>query len=577
MYKEPDRYGRNVKRTYCMIIGIAFMATLFLIPGEMANAVRAGWALNNQVVLLTACLALTLISFGVLLIRNEDLKSKKITLMELEASLSRHIAALESVKSALRESERSKSVLLSNIQGMAYRCSDKRSMAYDYVSTGCFDLTGYHQDKLLENRNLSYVDLIPEVHKDSLVKEWETAIAQRRSFKKEYEIIDASGCNKWVLDIGRGIFDDCGTVLALEGIVIDISEEKKRQEEIEYLSRHDLMTGLYKRQFFTKAIEKADQEESSLPLSFLVANLDGTRFINDVFGNAAGDAAIKTLAAIIRECSGAKHIAARTDGDEFTILMPADGRDAASALMGRIKGELSVHNEKYSSLGAHSFDISVSFGYNTKENADESIEEVLATAVEYMRRRKLLNRNSSHSNLLTSIKATLYERSQETQEHAQRLARISKSIAARLDLAQKSIEEIELFAMLHDIGKIGIDDTILKKPGKLTPDEWEEMQKHPEIGYRIAKSSPDLENIAEYILSHHENWDGSGYPRGLSGAEIPLFSRILAIADAYDAMTEDRVYRKALKAEDALAEIASKSGTQFDPEIAEIFIKMEGL
>jgi len=201
----------------------------------------------------------------------------------------------------------------------------------------------------------------------------------------------------------------------------------------------------------------------------------------------------------------------------------------------------------------------------------------LTTAVAYMRRRKLLNRNSSHGNLLTSIMATLYERSQETQEHAKRLARISKTIAARLGLEQKSIDEIELFAMLHDIGKVGIDDKILKKPGELTPSEWEDMKKHPEIGYRIAKSSPHLEKIAEYILTHHENWDGTGYPNGLKGIEIPLFSRILAIADAYDAMTEDRIYRKAVKPQDAIAEIALKSGSQFDPEITEIFMKMEGL
>ncbi len=577
MYKDTGEGTRSNEKIYWIITVIAAIAILFLIPKIMEIIANFGRDLTLQTGLLTTCSTLSLLAFGMLLVRNEDLKSKRLALTELESGLRRYITDLERTESALRESERSKSVLLANLQGMAYRCSGKNNMSFDYVSTGCFDLTGYPQDSLLDNRDLSYADLIHDSYKDFLAKEWDKAIAQNQAFRTEYEIIDACGRKKWVLDIGRGIFDDCGKTEALEGIVIDISDIKTSQEEIEYLSRHDLMTGLYKRHFFISAMEKADGDPTSFPISFLVANLDGTRFINDVFGYAAGDAAIKAIAGIIRECCREYDIPARTDGDEFTILMPDTNRETAGGLMNRIKEKLSAYNQKYSTLGSHSFDISVSFGYNTKENANENIEEVLATAVEYMRRRKLLNRNSSHGNLLTSIMATLYERSQETQEHAQRLARISKSIAARLGLAQKSIDELELFAMLHDIGKIGIDDHILKKPGELTQVEWKEMKKHPEIGYRIAKSSPDLENIAEYILTHHENWDGTGYPKGLKGVEIPLFSRILAIADAYDAMTEDRVYRKARKSEDAIAEIALRSGSQFDPEITKIFIKMEGL
>ena len=123
-----------------------------------------------------------------------------------------------------------------------------------------------------------------------------------------------------------------------------------------------------------------------------------------------------------------------------------------------------------------------------------------------------------------------------------------------------------------DIGKIGIDDSVLKKPGKLNDEEWVIMKKHPEIGYRIAKSASELEPIAEYILTHHEKWNGKGYPKGLKGEEIPLLSRILAVVDAYDAMTEDRVYRKAMSKEEAIMEILANAGEQFDPEIAKIFI-----
>jgi HD-GYP domain-containing protein (c-di-GMP phosphodiesterase class II) len=170
--------------------------------------------------------------------------------------------------------------------------------------------------------------------------------------------------------------------------------------------------------------------------------------------------------------------------------------------------------------------------------------------------------------------ATLYAKSQETEDHGQRLGRYCQMIGKRLGLGQKCLSELYLVSKLHDIGKIGIDDSILNKPDKLTAEEWEKMRKHPEIGHRIAMATPQLQHIAKYILYHHERWDGKGYPRELKGEDIPIVSRILAVADAFDAMTEDRVYRKALPREIALAEIKRNAGTQFDPEIAKIFIDL---
>ncbi len=136
------------------------------------------------------------------------------------------------------------------------------------------------------------------------------------------------------------------------------------------------------------------------------------------------------------------------------------------------------------------------------------------------------------------------------------------------------MDELALYALLHDIGKVGVDDRILNKPGRLDEEEWEQMKKHSEIGYRIAASAMELSHVADYILSHHERWDGKGYPRGLAGEQIPLLSRLLAIVDAYDAMTEDRVYRRALSNEEALREIVRRAGTQFDPQLAARFVRM---
>ncbi len=189
-----------------------------------------------------------------------------------------------------------------------------------------------------------------------------------------------------------------------------------------------------------------------------------------------------------------------------------------------------------------------------------------------MIRHKLLQRKSYHSAVLSSIMAALYASSQETEAHAKRIAFLSEMIGNRLNLPGKMLDELRLFSMLHDIGKVGIDDHILNKAGSLSDEEGGIMRRHPELGFRIAKSSPELESVAEYILTHHERWDGTGYPQGLRGDEIPLLSRILAVADAYDAMTQDRVYRRALTKEAALEEIRSNAGTQFDPFIAQVFI-----
>jgi HD-GYP domain-containing protein (c-di-GMP phosphodiesterase class II) len=154
------------------------------------------------------------------------------------------------------------------------------------------------------------------------------------------------------------------------------------------------------------------------------------------------------------------------------------------------------------------------------------------------------------------------------------LIHLSKTVGEAIGLTNQQFDELELFSTLHDIGKIGIDNQLLNKPAKLTDEEWIKMKKHSEIGYRIAMASPELMSIAYYILTHHERWDGKGYPQGLVGENIPILSRILAVSDAYDAMTQDRPYRKAMLKQDAIAEIVKNSGTQFDPDIARLLIEI---
>ncbi len=487
-----------------------------------------------------------------------------------------HLCIVEDVtqriltETALRESERSKAVLLAHLPGMAYRCRNDRDWTMLFVSEGCRKLTGYEPESLLYSKEISFNDLIAPKYREELRVEWDRILPQKMPINREYEIVDKNGIRKWVMEKGQGIYDEEGNVVALEGLIIDITEQKQREAQIKHMSDHDSLTGLYNRKFFEE--EKVKLEDKRyLPVSVIVANINGVRLINDAFGHAEGDRVIIEAASFMKRRCREGDVLARTGGDEFCLLLPNTDSHEAYGVLRSINEMCEQYNR---SKPNRRYDVSMSLGFGTKRSIDETIELAAKEAEEYMYNRKLLNRKSSHSTILSSIMTTMYERSQETEEHAERLSRLSKKIGERLQLPQKTLDELEVFAMLHDIGKVGIDDRILNKPGKLNEEEWAVMKRHPEIGYRIAVSSPELEPIAAYILSHHERWDGNGYPQGLKGECIPLLSRILAVSDAYDAMTEDRVYRKALSKEQAIEEIKKNAGTQFDPDIAQRFVEI---
>ena len=189
-----------------------------------------------------------------------------------------------------------------------------------------------------------------------------------------------------------------------------------------------------------------------------------------------------------------------------------------------------------------------------------------------MYQNKLYEAYSRRSKTLEIILNTLHEKNPREEQHSQRVAELCETMARQMGMSDSDIKKIKAAGLLHDIGKIGIQEALLNKPGILTEDEYQEIRKHSEIGYRILNTSPNMSEIAEIVLCHHERWDGKGYPKGRSKTDIPLFARIISIADAYDAMTSDRSYRRAMPVSYARNELIRGAGKQFDPELVDFFV-----
>ena len=341
---------------------------------------------------------------------------------------------------------------------------------------------------------------------------------QKSQRKNEEEVTYPDGHKVFLDTLKSPYYDPKGNVLGLIGVSRDITERKQKEEEILYLNYHDVLTGLYNRTFFDEEHKRLDTV-SSLPFSVIIGDIDGLKLINDAFGHAEGDQLLLAITKILKACCGPDDIIARTGGDEFSILLPRSDEAHAKIVFDCIKTACDSHTAN-TDLGVYY--TSISLGFATKACLGESFDKIMKTAEEHMYRRKLLAQKSLHSAIISSIKTTMFEKSNETEEHAERLAALSKALGRELNLNEEDLVALELVSTLHDIGKISIDQNILSKPGKLNEEEWAEIKKHPEVGYRIAQTVPELKQISEYILCHHERWDGKGYPQGLAGEEIPL-------------------------------------------------------
>jgi diguanylate cyclase (GGDEF)-like protein/PAS domain S-box-containing protein len=438
---------------------------------------------------------------------------------------------------------------------------------YTYISPSVFAMTGYTPEEVLAG---AITDILtPEsaiLAKDALEKhaqEFRANPDSLRSYILEIRQKCKNGDVIWVEASSKYRFNSAGEI-EIVGVSRNIEERKKAEREVLYLSYHDQLTGLYNRRFYEEELRRMNFQRN-LPVTMVIADVNGLKMTNDAFGHLAGDELLKKFTAALNGELRAEDVAARIGGDEFVLLLPKTDADGAEHLVKRIR-------ERIRNATCDHAILSVSFGWATKQTVEEDFEALFIQAEDNMYHTKLVESTAMKNETIRLALQKLFEKNVKEQHHSERVGKLCREIGAAMGLPENELWDLEMLGRIHDIGKIGIQGEILGKLKKLTETEWLEVRRHPEVGYQILRSADEYVHIAESVLSHHERADGMGYPRKLKLKDIPLQARILTIAEAYDIIQNGELYKDHYKVKDPIQELTANSGTQFDGEIVDIFI-----
>lgn len=532
------------------------------ISSDEYNAIDTKWF--GQPLIMSSLVKILLYSLLIVVLLFMILIGLNLT---LKVQVAKKTKELASASNSLKESEEKYRLITENASDViwVYNTQIKK---FTYMSPSVFYLRGLTPEEAL---NQSIEEAVEKESYPIVMQELSSGILEFRNNPIQYnnkklEIIQPckDGRKIWTEVSARFRFNNFDEI-ELVGITRDITQRKKDEEEIIFISNHDQLTNLYNRRYFETSLKKYDCKEN-LPLTIIMGDVNGLKLVNDSFGHHMGDELLVKVADVIRKVIREEDVAARLGGDEFIIIMPNTSSDEALKVIRNLR-QISSREK----VGA--IDVSVSFGFETKVNESQDISEVLKSTEDYMYMYKLSESTSMRSKTIHLIMNTLYEKNNREMLHSMRVSEICEKFAQILDFDKTVVNQIRLAGLMHDIGKIVIDDKILNKSSRLDNDELSEIRRHPETGYRILSSCNEFSEISNYVLEHQERWDGSGYPRNLKEEEISIGARIITIADSYDAMTSHRSYGTILSDDEAVVEIINNSGSQFDPFYARIFVE----
>ncbi|HQM39138.1 MAG TPA: diguanylate cyclase [Clostridia bacterium] len=490
---------------------------------------------------------------------NQMTKRLKNLVSNLEKTVDERTDKLTFANEQLKESKEQLQIILNSTAEAIYGVDLDGICTFCNIS--CLKILGYEsEDKLLGKRMHDLLfDTSKNPHSSCRIVEY---IKKGHILHEDNgEFLKADGSSIYVEFHSYPQYKN-NKVIGAVVTFLDISQKKSNIEQIRYLSYHDVLTGLPNRRKFEVITEQIDIS-NNIPYSVIYADINNLKMTNDIFGHDTGDNLIVKAAQIIKNNVNEDAFIARIGGDEFIILLSKTDYNQALSILNNIKEE--IHNTKIAAIMC-----SISIGAETITDDKTTIEQAISNAENKMYREKVMNRKSNNTNLLKDLINTLHERSPREITHSENVSALSEKIAIAMKLSEPMVKRIKLAGYMHDIGKIVLNEAILKKD-YYSDEEREQFHLHPVHGYRILNLFDDTLDIAEGVYCHHEKWDGTGYPKGLKETEIPLIARIIAVAEAYDALV-NRKNDFDLSKEEALKEIKDASGISLDPYIADLFV-----
>ncbi len=488
----------------------------------------------------------------------------------------------------VREASPRFNTLLDQIPGMIYQCRNDLKHTLEYASRGCYALTGYQAEDLIQNRFAAYGDLIDQDDQEMVWINVQNAISQQKPFELVYRIHTRNRQIKWVRDLGSCTIVSHGIQPLLEGFITDITDWKVAEEKIQRQVRRfqalraidNAISAGPNLQFTLGILLEQIVAQLNVDAAAILLHRMGTPLLE--YTSSQGfrtQAPLHAKAYIGRGFAGIAALTQKTihipdlsvsagTGDQ---LVPMEAEDfkvyygIPLIAKGQVKGVLEVFLRTPGSIDPDRLEFLEALGGQAAIAIDNSslFEQLQDSNTEL---------SIAYDATLEGWAKALELRDRETVGHAHRVIEMTLAVADRIGIQADMLPHIRRGALLHDIGKMGIPDSILLKPGPLTPYEWEIMRQHPIYAYEMLKTIDYLTQALEIPYCHHERWNGSGYPRSLKGRDIPISARIFAVVDVWDALTSDRPYRPAWTARQALEYIQLESGGQFDPQVVNAFL-----